>query len=120
MEDFQQKAQTHQKLESISDMKAFIENYPQFRKMSGTVAKHVTVVGELSRLVGLYNLLEVSEVEQQLACHDEHSDSLQVNGVFFLKPNLPSIFIDLKKNAKKSPCFYEEYFLEFKITSTLN
>lgn len=46
--------------------------------MSGTVAKHVTVVGELSRLVSHYNLLEVSELEQQLACHDEHSQSLQV------------------------------------------
>ncbi len=42
------------------------------------MAKHVTVVGELSRLVGLYNLLEISELEQQLACHDEHSQSLQV------------------------------------------
>ncbi len=45
---------------------------------SGTVSKHVTVVGELSRLVGLYNLLEISETEQQLACQDEHSQSLQV------------------------------------------
>lgn len=77
MEDFQKKAQTHQKVESIADMKAFVENYPQFKKMSGTVAKHVTVVGELSRLVGLYNLLEISETEQQLACQDEHSQSLQ-------------------------------------------
>lgn len=78
MEDFQRKAQTHQKVESISDMKAFVEQYPQFRKMSGTVSKHVTVVGELSRLVGVHNLLEISETEQQLACHDEHSQSLQV------------------------------------------
>lgn len=79
MEEFQRKAQTHQKVESIADMKAFVENYPQFKKMSGAVAKHVTVVGELSRLVGLYNLLEISETEQQLACHDEHSQSLQVS-----------------------------------------
>uniref|UniRef100_A0A914VD54 Uncharacterized protein n=1 Tax=Plectus sambesii TaxID=2011161 RepID=A0A914VD54_9BILA len=43
----------------------------------GTVAKHVTVVGELSRLVAVYNLLEISETEQQLACQDEHSQSLQ-------------------------------------------
>jgi len=46
--------------------------------MSGTVAKHVTLVGELSRLVTTHNLLEVSEVEQQLACQDEHSEVLQV------------------------------------------
>ncbi|KAB1260790.1 Vacuolar protein sorting-associated protein 45 [Camelus dromedarius] len=50
MEDFQKKKpKEQQKLESIADMKAFVENYPQFKKMSGTVSKHVTVVGELSR-----------------------------------------------------------------------
>ncbi|XP_052521332.1 vacuolar protein sorting-associated protein 45 isoform X6 [Tympanuchus pallidicinctus] len=78
MEDFQKrKPKEQQKLESIADMKAFVENYPQFKKMSGTVSKHVTVVGELSRLVGERNLLEVSEVEQELACHSDHSSALQ-------------------------------------------
>lgn len=47
--------------------------------MSGTVAKHVTLVGELSRLVTTYNLMEVSEVEQQLACQEDHADVLQVS-----------------------------------------
>ncbi|XP_042747786.1 vacuolar protein sorting-associated protein 45 isoform X3 [Lagopus leucura] len=78
MEDFQKrKPKEQQKLESIADMKAFVENYPQFKKMSGTVSKHVTVVGELSRLVGERSLLEVSEVEQELACHSDHSSALQ-------------------------------------------
>ncbi|KAM4644394.1 vacuolar protein sorting-associated protein 45 isoform 2-T2 [Amazona ochrocephala] len=78
MEDFQRrKPKEQQKLESIADMKAFVENYPQFKKMSGTVSKHVTVVGELSRLVAERNLLEVSEVEQELACQNDHSSALQ-------------------------------------------
>ncbi|KAM9000350.1 vacuolar protein sorting-associated protein 45 isoform 2-T2 [Sarcophilus harrisii] len=78
MEDFQKrKPKEQQKLESIADMKAFVENYPQFKKMSGTVSKHVTVVGELSRLVSERNLLEVSEVEQELACQNDHSAALQ-------------------------------------------
>jgi vacuolar protein sorting-associated protein 45 len=54
-----------------------VENYPQFKKMSGTVAKHVTLVGELSRLVTSLNLLELSETEQQLACQEDHQDILQ-------------------------------------------
>lgn len=45
--------------------------------MSGTVTKHVTLLGELSRLVTQFNLLEVSEAEQQLACQEEHAQSLQ-------------------------------------------
>uniref|UniRef100_A0A669CA45 Vacuolar protein sorting-associated protein 45 n=1 Tax=Oreochromis niloticus TaxID=8128 RepID=A0A669CA45_ORENI len=78
MEDFQKKKpKGQQKLESISDMKAFVDNYPQFKKMSGTVSKHVTVVGELSRLVSERQLMEVSEVEQELACQNDHSSAQQ-------------------------------------------
>lgn len=46
--------------------------------MSGTVSKHVTVVGELSRLVSERQLMEVSEVEQELACQNDHSNAQQV------------------------------------------
>ncbi|KAM3858394.1 vacuolar protein sorting-associated protein 45 [Diretmus argenteus] len=78
MEDFQKKKpKGQQKLESISDMKAFVDNYPQFKKMSGTVSKHVTVVGELSRLVSDRQLMEVSEVEQELAGQNDHSSAQQ-------------------------------------------
>jgi vacuolar protein sorting-associated protein 45 len=49
-----------------------------FQKMSGTVSKHVTVVGELSSVVTRHRLLEVSELEQELACRNEHSQQLQV------------------------------------------
>ncbi|XP_077362359.1 vacuolar protein sorting-associated protein 45 [Festucalex cinctus] len=78
MEDFQKKRpKGQQKLESISDMKAFVDNYPQFKKMSGAVSKHVTVVGELSRLVAERRLMEVSEVEQELACQNDHSSAQQ-------------------------------------------
>lgn len=77
MDEFQAKAKSHQKVESIADMKAFVEAYPQFKKMSGTVAKHVAVISELSSLVGKRNLLEVSEMEQELACQNQHSQQLQ-------------------------------------------
>ena len=47
--------------------------------MSGTVAKHVTVVGELSRLVGSHSIMDLSECEQELVCQSDHSQSLQVS-----------------------------------------
>ena len=105
MEEFQKKAQSQTKLESIADMKvffkivlsndvvtvllymyclqAFVENYPQFKKMSGTVAKHVTVMGELSRLVKVFNLLEVSETEQELgsSVQVDHSAVVAVSNI---------------------------------------
>ncbi|XP_065060122.1 vacuolar protein sorting-associated protein 45-like isoform X2 [Rhopilema esculentum] len=78
MDEFQKSAKSNQKLDSIADMKAFVENYPQFRKMSGTVSKHVTVVSELSRLVSEFCLLEVSELEQDIACRSDHAQHLQL------------------------------------------
>uniref|UniRef100_A0A7E4W499 Vacuolar protein sorting-associated protein 45 n=1 Tax=Panagrellus redivivus TaxID=6233 RepID=A0A7E4W499_PANRE len=77
MNDYQRKAQTHQKLESIADMKRFVDQYPQFKKITGTVSKHVQLVGELSRLVGEQNLLEISELEQNLVAGGDHSQCFE-------------------------------------------
>merc|ERR1719422_2571723 len=77
MEEFQKKAKSHQKIDSIADMKNFVENYPQFKKMSGTVSKLVTLVSELSRLVGLRNLLQISELEQEIVANGDHKEMLR-------------------------------------------
>ncbi|XP_050301374.1 vacuolar protein sorting-associated protein 45 [Anthonomus grandis grandis] len=76
MDQFQAKAKSHQKIESIADMKSFVESYPQFKKLSGNVSKHVTVVGELSSMVHKYHLLDVSEVEQEMSSQNDHSHHL--------------------------------------------
>ncbi|KAI1002455.1 Vacuolar protein sorting-associated protein 45 [Podosphaera aphanis] len=77
VEQYQSKTKNSSNIESIEDMKRFIEEYPEFRKLSGNVSKHVTLVGELSRKVASENLLEVSEVEQSLACNDNHTADLK-------------------------------------------
>ena len=56
-----------QSINSISDMKRFVEEYPGSRKLGGKVSKHVALVGELSRLVERDKLLDIGEVEQGLA-----------------------------------------------------
>ena len=43
------------------------------------MSKHVTLVGELSRLVGIHGLMDISECEQELICQSDHSNSLQVS-----------------------------------------
>lgn len=60
-------AHSPEAINSISDMKKFVEEYPEFRKLGGNVSKHVALVGELSRLVEKHKLLEIGEVEQGLA-----------------------------------------------------
>ena len=91
MDEFQKKAKSNQKLESITDMKAFVENYPEFRKMSGTVSKHVTVVSELSRLVSAHMLLDVSELEQDMSSRSEHALHLQTIRKYLANDKLRTI-----------------------------
>lgn len=60
-------AQSPSTINSIADMKRFVEEYPEFRKLGGNVSKHVALVGELSRLVEQDKLLVIGEIEQGLA-----------------------------------------------------
>ncbi|KAF9994035.1 vacuolar protein sorting-associated protein 45, partial [Modicella reniformis] len=77
VDEYQTRTKSNMNIESIADMKRFVEDYPEFRKLSGNVSKHVTLVGELSRLVEQGNMLEVSELEQSLACTDTHNNDLK-------------------------------------------
>lgn len=45
--------------------------------MSGTITKHVVVIGELSTQVSKQQLLEISELEQEISCRADHSAQLQ-------------------------------------------
>ncbi|ERS97161.1 vacuolar protein sorting-associated protein 45 [Sporothrix schenckii 1099-18] len=85
---FQSKHKNNENLESIADMKRFVEEYPEFRKLSGNVSKHVHLISELSRRVGQEDLLEVSECEQSLACNDNHAADLKTVQTLIQKPSV--------------------------------
>ena len=74
---FQEQTKSHSKIESIEDMQKFVDSYPEFKKMSGNVTKHVTVVHELSRLVQVNNLIHLSALEQEIACEDSRQDQFR-------------------------------------------
>ncbi len=90
VEQFASKQASGQKLDSIEDMKRFVEEYPEFRRLSGNVTKHVTLVGELSRRVETDHLLDVSELEQSLACNDNHSQDVKNLQNIIQDPAIPS------------------------------
>ncbi|KAJ1675165.1 vacuolar protein sorting-associated protein 45 [Spiromyces aspiralis] len=89
---YQSKSQSQQKIESIADMKQFVESYPEFRKLSGNVTKHVTLVGELSRLVSDNHLLTVSELEQSLACNEQHKSDLEQLKALIANPAITPVY----------------------------
>lgn len=74
VEKFRVESRSKGRLDTIEEMKRFVGNYPEFRRKSSNVGKHVTLAGELSRLVGKMCLLEVSQVEQDLACREAESE----------------------------------------------
>lgn len=104
VEQFASKQQSGHKLESIEDMKRFVEEYPEFRRLSGNVTKHVTLVTELSRRVGDDSLLDVSELEQSLACNDNHSTDLK---------NLQRLIQDIKIPAQNKLRLVAIYALRY-------
>ena len=87
---YQSRTKSNADIESIEDMKRFVEDFPEFRKLSGNVSKHVALVGELSRRVGADSLLDVSELEQSLACNDNHAADLKNLQRLIQAPGVPS------------------------------
>ncbi|XP_027339269.1 vacuolar protein sorting-associated protein 45 homolog isoform X2 [Abrus precatorius] len=69
VDEFQQVAKSNQNIQTIEDMAKFVDNYPEYRKMHGNVTKHVTLVTEMSKIVGERKLMLVSQTEQELACN---------------------------------------------------
>ncbi|KAL9090446.1 MAG: hypothetical protein Q9159_001976 [Coniocarpon cinnabarinum] len=86
---FASKSNSSHTLESVADMKRFVEEYPEFRKLSGNVSKHVTLVSELSRRVEHDKLLDCSELEQTLACSDNHNAALRSLQQLLANPGVP-------------------------------
>lgn len=78
MDEYQKEVKSHQKVETISDMQKFVQNYPWIKKKFGTASKHVNVIEELSELISKYSLMSVSELEQEIVSQDDHSQQLEV------------------------------------------
>jgi vacuolar protein sorting-associated protein 45 len=75
VDEYQDKSKRNENIQSIEDMKRFVENYPEFRKMAGNVSKHVAIMSELSRKMDERALMDVSEMEQELACNHNPSEA---------------------------------------------
>ncbi|KAJ1020119.1 hypothetical protein NDA16_004399 [Ustilago loliicola] len=75
--EYQSRTASNATIDTVADMKRFVEEYPEFRKLGGNVSKHVALLGELSRRVEKDSLLEISELEQSLASVESHASDLK-------------------------------------------
>ncbi|BEI85897.1 hypothetical protein CcaverHIS002_0601840 [Cutaneotrichosporon cavernicola] len=83
-------ASSSSRIETVADMKRFVEEYPEFRRLGGNVTKHVTLVGELSRIIERDDLLAVSEVEQSLASQESHASDVRAVQQIIASPKVPA------------------------------
>lgn len=49
-------------VESLEDMKRFIAEHEEFRKLQNNVTKHINIMSEIGDIIGRRNLMEVSSV----------------------------------------------------------
>jgi len=76
VDSYSLKAKLNREVKSLEEMKSFIKTYPEFKKLSGNVSKHMAIMSELQAQVADRSLLDVSELEQGLACHEDHEAAL--------------------------------------------
>ena len=58
-------------LSSMEDMQNFVENFPQFKKQSHSVNKHVALISACKDAVDALDLFTISKIEQNVACAPE-------------------------------------------------
>lgn len=68
VEDLKTITKSQHKVETMEDMRKFIDEYPETKRYASNLHNHVFLMSELSRLVTTNHLIAVSECEQELAC----------------------------------------------------
>jgi vacuolar protein sorting-associated protein 45 len=78
VEEFQKKTNNNKNIGTLEDIRRFLQDFPEFRKLSANVSKHVALMTELSQTVERRHLMETSAREQELACKDAHAAHLKL------------------------------------------
>jgi len=89
VDQFQEKSKGNESIQSLDDIRKFLERYPDFRRMGASASKHVTIMSEISRQVDNRLMLElVGKFEQELACHSDHAGAFRQLSEMLQNPRL--------------------------------
>ncbi|AMD21326.1 HER047Cp [Eremothecium sinecaudum] len=89
---YKSKTNSSSKIETIEDIKRFIEKFPEFKKLSSNVSKHMSILGELDRQLSMKQIWQLSELEQNLSVHEDDSDDYQEMLKLLKSPDLISYY----------------------------
>ncbi len=76
--ELQVKSQNQRNIESLEDMQKVLDNYPEYKKESANVYKHVDLMTIISRTVETRKLLDLSKIEQSLAVSESKDEHFNV------------------------------------------
>jgi len=74
LEEYSSTRTKNQKIDSIEAMQAVLDSMPELKRKSVNISKHVTLTGEISKLVGERNLMEVSRLEQEISAKENKGE----------------------------------------------
>eukprot|EP01012_Entosiphon_sulcatum_P003256 TRINITY_DN10974_c0_g1_i1.p1 TRINITY_DN10974_c0_g1~~TRINITY_DN10974_c0_g1_i1.p1 ORF type:complete len:560 (+),score=123.46 TRINITY_DN10974_c0_g1_i1:1547-3226(+) len=75
--DYQQKKQNVKEGDTLEDLRHRMAELPEFLKAQGVVTRHVQLVSAMQEAIKNRHLLDVSALEQDLACNDDHRGQLE-------------------------------------------
>ena len=75
LDSYQSQLKDKQNIQSIEDIKHFLDSYPQLSKVKNTISTHVTIMEKLSKIVQQRDLMTLGELEQQMVCHGTESEA---------------------------------------------
>eukprot|EP01022_Parablepharisma_sp_SALTPOND_P020387 TRINITY_DN370_c3_g1_i1.p1 TRINITY_DN370_c3_g1~~TRINITY_DN370_c3_g1_i1.p1 ORF type:complete len:880 (+),score=79.34 TRINITY_DN370_c3_g1_i1:3525-6164(+) len=78
VDKLQAKTNEHRNIDTLEDMQRILDNYPEYKKESANVYKHVDLMTSLSRTVETKKLLDVSKVEQAIAVSESRDEHFKV------------------------------------------
>ena len=73
VDDYKVKTKTNSNISSIKDMKFFLENYPEYKKMSLNLSKHMLLTSEIDKQINTQRVWETSEFEQTMCSNADTS-----------------------------------------------
>lgn len=78
VDGLQERTRQHQNIDSLEDMQRILDNYPEYKKESANVYKHVDLMTTLSRIVESRHLLDLSKIEQGIAVSENRDEHFKV------------------------------------------
>jgi len=92
LEQYQEQSKGNDSIQSLEDIRRFLDRYPEFRKMGASASKHVALMDGISKYIRVHKMMEfVGKLEQELACHQDSANAYPQVCQAIDMPDLPAI-----------------------------